>query len=70
MPYVRFDFRSARHRQGDDFAYISDVARLTVGLNVALGSHVIVKAEYTFNEELGPIHFPDDVFTSSLVVKY
>jgi hypothetical protein len=69
-PYARFDFRSARHRSGDDFAYISDVARLTVGLNVAIGSHVIVKAEYVLNQELAAVHFPDDVFTSSLVVRY
>jgi hypothetical protein len=70
MPYVRVDFRSARHRNGDEFAYISDVMRATAGVNASFGSHVTLKVEYTFNEELGPIHFPDDVFTSSLVVKY
>jgi hypothetical protein len=70
QPYVRIDFRSARHRAGDDFEYISDVMRATLGINAHVGSHVIFKVEYTFNEELGPVHFPDDVFTSSLVVKY
>ncbi len=69
-PYVRVDFRSARHRSGDDFAYVSDVLRATGGLNFTLGAHVNVKLEYTFNNELGQPQFPDDVFTSSLVVKY
>jgi hypothetical protein len=70
MPYARADFRTARHRSGDDFAYISDVMRVTAGLNLTVGKHVALKAEYTWNDEFGPVTFPNDVFTSSLVVKY
>ena len=69
-PYVRVDFRSARHRSGDDFAYVSDTWRATLGVRADIGEHVILKMEYTFNQELGPLSFPDDVLTSSLVVRY
>jgi hypothetical protein len=69
-PYIRGDFRSSRHRYGDQFAYVSDGVRGTLGLKVTIGTHVVLKAEYTLNHELGPVSFPDDVFTSSLVVRY
>jgi hypothetical protein len=68
--YGRFDARSARHRDGDRFIYISDVARATVGVNVHPWPWMAVKAEYVFNRELGDYEFPDDVFTTSLVVEY
>jgi hypothetical protein len=69
-PYVRADLRTSRHRFGDQFAYIGDVARATVGLRLTIGIHVMLKAEYTVNQELTGAPFPNDVFTSSLVVKY
>ncbi len=70
QPYVRADFRTSRHRSGDQFAYIGDVVRATAGVRLMFGLHVIVKAEYTVNHELAGPAFPNDVFTSSLVVKY
>jgi len=70
MPYVRVDWRDAFHRSGESFVYISDLMRVTGGLRLELGTSVILKAEYTWVRELGRIpQFPDDVFTSSLVVK-
>jgi hypothetical protein len=71
MPYARVDWRDALHRSGASFVYISQLARVTGGLRLELGTAVIIKAEYTLNRELGRIpQFDDDVFTSSLVVKY
>jgi hypothetical protein len=70
MPYVRVDWRDAFHRSGDSFVYITDLMRITGGLRLELGASVILKAEYTYVRELGHVpQFPDDVFTSSLVVK-
>lgn len=70
MPYVRVDFREALHQSGASFVYISDVVRVTGGLRLELGTHVIIKAEYTHLREVGRIpEFPDDVLTTSLVVK-
>lgn len=71
MPYVRVDWRDALHRKGTSFVYISELARLTSGLRLALTHNVVVKAEYTLNRELGRIpQFPNDVLTSSLVISY
>jgi hypothetical protein len=71
MPYVRVDWRDALHRKGTSFVYISELARLTSGIRLALTHNVVVKAEYTYNRELGRIpQFPNDVFTSSLVISY
>jgi hypothetical protein len=71
IPYLRADWRDALHQSGGSFVYVSKLARATVGLRLELGEAVIVKAEYTFNRELGAVpQFPDDIFTSSLVVKF
>lgn len=71
MPYARVDWRDATHQSGASFIYISDLMRVTGGLRLELGTSVIIKAEYTVNRELGRIpQFDDDIFTSSLVVKY
>jgi len=71
MPYARVDWRHARHISGTSFAYVSDVLRVTVGVRADLHAHVALKAEYTFNNELSPIiSFPNDVLTTSLVVRY
>ncbi|MDB4955124.1 MAG: uncharacterized protein JWO36_2693 [Myxococcales bacterium] len=71
IPYARVDWRDALHESGASFVYISQLVRATVGLRTEIGTHVIVKAEGTVNRELGRIpQFPDDVFTTSLVIKY
>ena len=71
IPYVRVDWRDARHRDGASFVYESQLMRATGGLRVELGTSAIVKAEYTLNHELGRLpQIPNDVFTSSLVIKY
>jgi hypothetical protein len=71
MPFVRADFRDALHRSGASFVYHSELARGTLGSRFDLGTHVIVKLEYTHDRELGPIpQFDNDVFTSSLVARW
>lgn len=71
MPYVRVDWRDALHEAGASFLYVSELIRFTPGIRLTLTDHLIVKAEYTVNRELGRIpQFPNDVFTSALVVKY
>jgi hypothetical protein len=68
---MRVDWRKAEHENGASFVYISDLIRATAGLRAEIGPRVIVKVEGTLNRELGRIpQFPDDVFTSSLVIKY
>ena len=70
VPYVRFDWRNAKHHNGIEFAYESHVVRTTVGLRLEPISQVIVKAEYTFDTETWPYDFADNVFTSSLVIVF
>jgi hypothetical protein len=71
IPYLRVDWRDALHQNGANFVYVSKLARATVGVRAELGDAVIVKAEYTFNHELGDLpQFPDDILTTSLVVKF
>jgi len=70
-PYGRVDYRNAVHQSGASFVYVSDLLRATGGLRFEIGTHAIVKAEYTHIQELGRIpQFPNDVFTSSMVVRY
>jgi hypothetical protein len=70
-PYARVDWRSAVHQSGASFVYVSDVARATAGLRVELGAHTVLKAEYTVNRELGRVpEIANDIFTSSMVVRY
>lgn len=71
IPYVRADYRNALHQSGASFVYITDIWRTTVGVRAEIGTHVIAKVEATKNMELGAIPtFPDDVVTSSLVLKF
>jgi hypothetical protein len=71
IPYVRMDWRDAVHQNGASFVYISDLMRATVGLRMEIGTRVILKIEATKNQELGRIpQFPDDVATSSLILRY
>jgi hypothetical protein len=70
-PYARVDFRDALHQSGGSFVYISELLRVTGGLRFELGESVIIKAEYTVNRELGRApQFPNDVFTSSMIVRH
>ena len=71
MPYVRVDWREAIHQSGASFVYISHTLRGTTGVRFTVNENLIIKAEYNVNRELGRVPgFPNDVFTSSLVVKY
>jgi hypothetical protein len=71
MPYVRVDWRQALHQSGASFVYNSNAVRFTGGLRFELGSVVVLKAEYTHVREIDPLpDFPDDVMTSSLIIKY
>lgn len=70
IPYMRIDWRSAVHIKATDFVYESHTLRTTVGAQFEMTSQIIGKLEYTYNRELGGIpQFPDDVITTSLVVK-
>lgn len=70
MPYARVDWRQAVHLDGRSFVYHSDSMRITPGLRFEIGPHVIFKAEYSVNLELGRLQsFRNDIFTSSLVAR-
>lgn len=70
QPYTRVDWRTARHQRGTDWAYVSTAVRGTFGLRAELTSYLTLKAEYVLNREVDIPEFPDDVFTTSLVVAY
>lgn len=81
VPYVRADFRDAMHWAGASFVYISQATRFTLGVRAEIGSRVILKVEGTLNREIDPEQLiggeptriptiPNDVVTSSLVIKY
>lgn len=70
-PYARVDFRDALHQNGESFVYISELLRVTGGARFEIGSSVIVKAEYTVTRELGKApEFPNDVLTSSMIIRH
>jgi hypothetical protein len=69
-PYLRVDWRDALHRSGASFVYVSEVIRGTVGLRAEIGARLIWKLELVKNYELGALpQFPNDVVTTSLVIK-
>ncbi|MBA3392610.1 MAG: outer membrane beta-barrel protein, partial [Deltaproteobacteria bacterium] len=71
VPYLRVDWRDALHRSGASFVYVSQLLRGTAGVRAEIGERVIWKLEGTTNRELGRIpRFPNDVLTTSLVIKY
>jgi hypothetical protein len=71
MPTFRTDWRDSRHRQGELFYYESELVRFTPGVRFDVGEHIVMKAEYTFNRELGRVpQFPNDVFTSSVIARF
>lgn len=71
VPYVRVDGRDALHERGASFVYVTELVRVTGGLRAELGAHVVLKAEYTRVQSVGrAVEVPDDVFTSSWVVRF
>jgi hypothetical protein len=71
VPYVRADYRDALHRSGASFVYVSDLWRATVGIRAEIGTRIIWKLEATKNNELEiPYTIPNDVATTSFVIKY
>lgn len=71
VPYARVDWRDAYHWAGASFVYISPLLRATVGLRAEIGTRVIAKLEATKNVELENLPtIPNDVVTSSLVIRY
>ncbi len=70
VPYARVDWRSGTMRAGRDWFYESLRVRVTAGLKVEPARRLTIKAEYTVNRELVGHDFPDDVFTTSLIVSY
>ena len=71
VPYMRVDWRDAYHWSGASFVYISPLVRATIGLRAEIGTRVVAKLEGTKNQELeGLPTIPNDVVTSSLVIKY
>jgi hypothetical protein len=71
VPYARVDYRDAYHWAGASFVYISPLMRATIGVRAEIGTRVIAKLEGTKNVELDDLPtIPNDVVTSSLVIKY
>jgi hypothetical protein len=68
---LRADMRDALVSLGSERVYLTKQARLTGGLRWLFNPHVIAKAEYYHNQELGDIEqFDNDMFTSSLLLVY
>jgi hypothetical protein len=71
IPYVRADYRDAYHWSGASFVYLSDLWRATVGVRAEIGTRLIWKIEATKNTEIEiPYQIPNDVATTSFVIKY
>jgi hypothetical protein len=68
---LRADLRDAVVRLGSERAYVTNQARFTGGLRWLFNPHIIAKAEYYHNQELGDVEqFDNDMFTSSLLLVY
>lgn len=68
---VRGGLRDAFVALGTERAYLTKSWRVTAGVNLVLSHHVILKAEYLKNGEYGDVpEFQNDVFTSSLLLRY
>ena len=64
-------YRDAFVSLGSERAYLTKAWRATFGLRGVLGPHMVIKAEYLRNGEYGEVpKIRDDVFTSSMVLKY
>ena len=65
------DYRDAYHWSGASFVYLSDLWRATVGVRAEIGTRLIWKIEATKNTEIEvPYQIPNDVATTSFVIKY
>lgn len=69
-PYARVDWRSGTMQAGLDWLYESVRVRATAGVRLEPVRRLTIKAEYVFNRELLGPDFPDDVFTTSVIVSY
>ncbi len=68
---VRGGLRDAFVALGTERAYVTQSWRFTGGVRFVLNHHIILKAEYLKNGEYGDVpEFQNDVFTSSLVLRY
>jgi hypothetical protein len=68
---LRADLRDARVRLGTERIYVTHQARFTGGLRWLFNPHIIAKAEYFHNQELGGMaQFNNDMLTSSLLLMY
>ena len=68
---LRGDVRDAFVHRGDERAYVTHQARLTTGVRWLFNPHVVLKAEYFHNQELGgQEQFDNDMATSSLILSY
>lgn len=68
MPFVRVDWREALHESGTDFVYAAQLVRLSPGVRFDVASHLVFKAQYTANLEIGRIpSFPNDIVSTSFV---
>ena len=68
---LRVDWRDAFVHRGTERAYVTDQLRFTGGLRWQFNPHVVLKAEYLHNRELGAIEpFDNDMVTSSLLLIY
>ncbi|MEM7232746.1 MAG: outer membrane beta-barrel protein [Planctomycetota bacterium] len=69
-PYVRIGYREAEHI-AETFAYVVDVSRVTVGLNVEFADGITGKFEFLHNMEHGAVpDFDNDLLTASLVLSF
>ncbi len=68
---LRADLRDAVVSLGTERVYITEQARFTGGLRWLFNPHIIAKAEYFHNRELGGMaQFSNDMLTSSLLLMY
>ncbi len=68
---ARYEQRHAVHLKGLEFVYLINVHRVVAGLRIDPFANVAIKLEYVGNFELDPLpQFPNDVFTSSLVISF
>ena len=68
---ARVDWRDADHGDGNEFVYVADLLRTTVGFRFEISRFSILKAEYIHAFELdGRPQIANDVFTSSLVMYF
>ncbi len=68
---LRGGVRDALVSLSNERLYITKSWRVTAGLRLVLNHHILFKAEYLHNGEFGEVpEFLNDIFTSSLVLRY